>query len=87
MPSLVTASSATTSQVPFWLQILSIAAAPIVGFIGVAIGAAIAERNRRAAYLIDEKKKAYLDFMDMLAKITAFWSSEFSPEYWQSGLP
>jgi hypothetical protein len=64
--------------VPFWLQVLSIAAAPVIGFIGVAIGATIAERNRRSAYLVDEKKKVYLEFMEMLAKITTFWSNEFT---------
>lgn len=77
MPSHAAASTAT-SQIPFWLQILSIAAAPVIGFVGVAIGAVIAERNRRGAYLADEKKKVYLEFMSTLAEITTFWSNEFT---------
>jgi hypothetical protein len=77
MKSIIAASSVVTSQLPFWLQILAIAAAPVIGFIGVGIGVIMAERNRRIAYLIEEKKKVYLDFMDMLAKISTFWSNRF----------
>jgi hypothetical protein len=62
--------------VPFWLQIASIAAAPILGFVGVAIGVFVTEHNRRAAYVIEERKKVYLDFISMLANINAFWSNE-----------
>ena len=77
MLSPIAASPNTSSQIPFWLQILSIAMSPIIGFIGVAVGVTITERNRRGAYLIDEKKKAYLEFIDMLARLSSFWSNEY----------
>jgi hypothetical protein len=76
MSPLASAQSTGAIQLPFWLQVVSIAAAPIFGFIGVAIGALMVERNRRAAYLTEERKKIYLDFISMLADVNAFWSNE-----------
>jgi hypothetical protein len=53
--AVVAAAEQTTQpQVPFWLQVLSIALAPIFGFAGVAIGTFLSERNNRIAYIKDE---------------------------------
>jgi hypothetical protein len=78
--SALSASASTGSQVPLWVLVFSITAAPILGFIGVGVGAFLTERNRRSAYLAEEKKKVYVEFIDMLANLNAFWSNEF-PAY------
>ena len=78
MINLAAGAGNTVSSIPFWLQIVSIAAAPILGFVGVAVGVALNERNRRRAYFIEEKKKAYLEFINTLAAIHAFWANEMS---------
>jgi hypothetical protein len=74
MLDLAAGTANVTSSIPFWLQIASITAAPILGFIGVALGVALNERNRRTAYFIEEKKKAYLEFINTLAAIYTFWT-------------
>ena len=75
--SALSAPASAGSQLPFWLVVFSITAVPILGFIGVGVGAFLAERNRRSAYLAEEKKRVYIEFIGMLANINAFWSNEF----------
>jgi hypothetical protein len=70
-------NSGSAAQVPFWLQVISISLAPILGFIGVGIGAFFTGRNQRRGWLSDEKHQAYQDFLSFLAKITAFYGAEF----------
>jgi hypothetical protein len=77
MQVLSAGPASATPQIPFWLQIVSIAVAPILGFLGVAIGVLLTERNRRAAYILEEKKRAYLEFINMLSNVNSFWSNEF----------
>jgi hypothetical protein len=77
MQVLSAAPATVTPQIPFWLQIVSIAVAPILGFLGVAIGVFLTERNRRAAYILEEKKHAYLEFINMLSNVNSFWSNKF----------
>jgi hypothetical protein len=62
--------------VPFWLQILSIALAPLLGFAGVAIGVAFSERNRRDAYVKEERRKVYVDYLEATSQLTAFVTFE-----------
>jgi hypothetical protein len=71
------ASHAPPAALPFWLQVLSISLAPILGFTGVAIGALLTERHQRIAYIGDERRKVYLEYLELLARITAFYSTEF----------
>jgi hypothetical protein len=78
MVDLAAGTTNTASSVPFWLQIVSIAAAPVLGFVGIAVGVALNERNRRTAYFIEEKKKAYLDFINALTVIHTFWTDEMT---------
>jgi hypothetical protein len=66
------------SSVPFWLQILSIALAPVFGFAGVAIGVFLSERNRHSAYIKDERLKAYRHFLETSSQVTAFFTPRFS---------
>lgn len=74
MVILTAAAAIKTPQIPFWLQIASTIAAPILGFTGVAVGVLLNEKNRRAAYLTEEKKKAYIEFTGTLAATMRFWS-------------
>jgi hypothetical protein len=78
MINLTAGTTNTPSSIPFWLQIASIAAAPVLGFAGIAIGIMLSERNRRTAYFIEEKKKAYLDFINTLTVIHSFWTDEMT---------
>jgi hypothetical protein len=76
---IVTASQAqTATQVPFWLQVVSISLAPLLGFSGVAIGAFLNERIRSRAYVNDERRKVYLEFLEMLAQVTSFYGTTFA---------
>lgn len=73
----VAAAAQVASQVPFWLQVLTVALAPILGFIGVGAGAFIAELNRRNAYVKDERRKIYQDYLEILSQTTNYYSSEY----------
>src|SRR5215467_2349587 len=75
MLSVSYADSAT--QIPFWLLVTSISLAPILGFVGVAIGAILTGRSQRRAWVSDGKHKAYQEFLAFLAQITAFYGTEF----------
>ena len=68
---------AATPQIPFWLQVLTVALAPILGFIGVAAGASFTEQNRRDAYVKDERRKVYQDYLEIVSQITIFYSTEY----------
>ena len=61
---MAVATQGSQMNVPFWLQILSIALAPLLGFAGVAIGVAFSERNRRDAYVKEERRKVYVDYLE-----------------------
>jgi len=65
-------------QVPFWLQILSVALSPALGFIGVAIGVWLTEQNRKDAYVKDERRKVYQDHLEIVSQITTFYSTDYS---------
>src|SRR5580704_7619358 len=68
----------TAAQIPFWLQVVSISLAPLLGFSGVAIGVFLNERIRSRAYVNDERRKVYLEFLEMLAQITSFYGTTFA---------
>jgi hypothetical protein len=71
------AVSTSGQTLPFWLQVTSIALAPLLGFTGVAIGVSLAERNRRNAYVTDERLKAYQDYLEASSQITNLFSPRF----------
>jgi hypothetical protein len=72
----LSAVSASSEMVPFWLQILAIVVAPILGFAGLAIGALLNEGNRRRAYVTDARREAYQAFSDALSEITVYYGAE-----------
>jgi hypothetical protein len=76
MANLSVAVQNVSPSIPFWLQVLSVAVAPVIGFLGVAAGVGLNERNRRTAYFVEEKKRAYLEFINTLANVGNFWSTE-----------
>lgn len=53
---------------PFWLQVLSICPAPILGFAGVAIGAHLKDRSDRKAALSKERQEVYASYLKALAE-------------------
>lgn len=65
------------SQVPFWLQVFTVALSPVLGFVGVGVGAFIAELNRRDAYVKDERRKVYRDYLEIVSQITNYYSTEY----------
>lgn len=51
-----------SSQVPFWLQVLTVSLAPIIGLTGVAVGAWLTDRSHRTAALRQDRRATYLRF-------------------------
>lgn len=70
---LAIGADATQSQVPFWLQILTIAMAPILGFAGVAVGVSLSARTSRIAYLRDRRREAYSSFLAELGTLVSMF--------------
>jgi hypothetical protein len=52
-----------TSSVPFWLQLLSILLAPLLGLIGVTYGSVLARSAEHRRWVREEKLKAYAEFV------------------------
>ena len=69
-------TQSSQTNIPFWLQILSIALAPLLGFAGVAIGIGLNGRNSRSAYVKEQRRKVYVDYLEVMSRITAFVSFE-----------
>jgi hypothetical protein len=67
---------AAASGVPLWLQITTIALAPIIGFAGVAIGAHLKTRSDRAGYLRDERRKLYVAFIHAFGSFLSMSNTE-----------
>ncbi|WP_370934119.1 hypothetical protein [Amycolatopsis sp. cg13] len=57
------------AAIPFWLQLLSVALAPVMGFIGVTIGAATQSRNARYLAIRDHRREVYTNFIELLDSI------------------
>ena len=61
--SLDIAYAATeATQVPMWLQVLTLSMAPVLGFGGVAVGALLQGRSAKRARLRDDRRVTYLTF-------------------------
>lgn len=73
----IAAAQAATPQIPFWLQILTISLSPVLGFIGVAVGVLLNGRSRRNAYVKDERRKVYRDYLEILSQITIFYGTDY----------
>jgi hypothetical protein len=59
---LISQGAAQSPSIPFWLQVVSIVLAPMLGFGGVAIGALLKDRSDRKQFLISERRAAYSEF-------------------------
>jgi hypothetical protein len=54
--------AAAPTQVPLWLQVLTLGLAPVLGFVGVAVGALLQGRSAKRAKLRDDRRITYLNF-------------------------
>jgi hypothetical protein len=50
-------------HVPFWLQVASIALAPILAVVGVAVGAHLNRQREHDKWLREERLRAYTDLL------------------------
>ncbi|MFC6090561.1 hypothetical protein [Saccharothrix lopnurensis] len=62
------AQPAAAPSVPFWLQVVAIALAPFMGFLGVAVGAFLKDRSDRVVALHKERRELYSEYLNALAK-------------------
>jgi hypothetical protein len=63
--------SGVTGQVPHWLQIVTIALAPCVGFLGVAVGAGWKNRSDQRLALRSHRQQVYTEFSRLAEKVKA----------------
>jgi uncharacterized membrane protein len=59
------------------LQMLSIALAPILGLFGVTVGVFLTEHSRRRAYITEQRRKTYEEFLSILSGLTVFHGTDF----------
>lgn len=65
----VLVQAAQEAAVPFWVQVVSIAVAPILGFVGVAVGVLLKDRSDHKASLRAERRTAYISFLRALSAL------------------
>jgi hypothetical protein len=68
MRAIVLAQGAP-AMVPFWVQVLSIGLAPLIGFVGVTVGATLKDKSDRRIALRKERRELYAKFLNTLYKL------------------
>ncbi|GAA1910647.1 hypothetical protein GCM10009737_10110 [Nocardioides lentus] len=62
LPLRFSSLATDAAQVPTWLQILTLTLAPVLGFVGVGVGALLQSRSNKRAKLRDDRRATYLTF-------------------------
>lgn len=69
MLGMLMAAGEASNQVPFWLQVTSIALAPILGFLGVSVGVMMKDRSDRRNALRSDRLGAYMELLAVAAEL------------------
>lgn len=63
-------------SIPFWLQVLAIGLAPLLGFLGVAIGASLQARYNRALALRAHRQEVYCRFLEAATQLFTYFGTD-----------
>jgi hypothetical protein len=72
---------AAPAAVPFWLQVMAVTAAPILGFAGVAVGAMLKERSDMRIAERQELREVYRNFVRTMTEVEMLVSIDGASAY------
>jgi hypothetical protein len=81
LSAVTAAPTPAPPSVPFWLQVATVALAPILGFMGVAVGVLMKERSDRRMGLRQDRLEVYRGFLRALAELEKLVAVDGSAAY------
>lgn len=66
------AQGAAATQIPFWLQLTTVIVAPLVGFVGVAVGSFLTSRHNNRSWIRDRRLEAYQALLECANELSLF---------------